>query len=321
MSNRHDFSAFSSRLHFHGTLKFESGFRIGASRSTKVDEPDLPVLRDALGQPYIPGSSFKGAIRSYIEAILRTLQADEKVDDRNLACLSVGKPKDRDGKDLSGLCLTQNEVKLLKDAAAAKWADLDKLPPHLQTRLENLPTPPKEQAPEARLDAALWDLSCWTCRVFGASWLASKVAIRDLPLVTDEITWPAETRDGVAIDRDSGRAADGMKYQFEALAAGAPFHLEILVENASDPELGLLWLGLSAFKRGEIQLGGARSRGLGWCKLTPDWAGSRYIDKTNLLDTLFAPQPPASNVNLEKTTQWVQAFGQAIGASKGGSHA
>ncbi len=305
----HDFSTFASRLHFHGELTFSSGLRIGASRSTRVDEPDLPVLRDAFGRPYIPGSSFKGALRSYIEAVLRALQAQPGFDS-NLACLSVGKPTKWAEKEDPARCLTQSEVALLKKAAKGEWKTFAAWKhPTLEARVQQVAT---GLAPEARLDRALRDLSCWTCRVFGASWLASKVLIRDLHLANAELSWPADVRDGVAIDRDAGRAADGMKYQFEALAPGAAFELEILVENATPAELGLLWLGLAAFVRGDVQLGGARSRGLGWCTLEPAWEQSRFVDQNNLLDALFAVETVAGNLAEDQPKAWVQAFREAI---------
>lgn len=312
-----DLSSFVSRLHFHGRLNFETALRIGASRSTRVDDPDLPILRDALGRPYIPGSSLKGALRSYVEAVLRTLQANPAVKERNLACLPVGKPEERPEEEAPPhVCLHNKEVSNLKKAAASGWKQLDDPHQQLAARLPALPdlqTQAAAASAEAVLDDLLRQLSCWSCRVFGAQWLAAKALVRDLTLSQDW-EWPAEMRNGVAIDRDAGRAFPGHLYDLEVLPAGASFELQILVENASEAELGLLWLGLAAMQRGEILLGGARSRGLGWCRLEPNWQNSRYITQEHLVEALLGQAPPAPGDLENRSLSWIQAFGQAIGA-------
>lgn len=324
MTFNSDLSTFVSRLHFRGRLVFESALRIGAQRSLAVDEPDMPVLRDAAGLPYIPGSSFKGALRSHVEAVARAIQARPDVDDRNLACSSVGKLADRPADAPSPhVCLTQNEVNSLKRVKPQEWRTSVRVQASLRERLpdfETIRADVKAYGEGAVVDRMLRDLSCWTCRLFGAPWMASKVLIKDLRL--DERTFfRTQVRDGVGIDRDTGRAAPGLKYQFEVVPAGAAFELELLVENASEAELGLLWLGLGAFERGEVLMGGAKSRGLGWCKLTPDWAATRYVTQETLLDALLPPAEEREQPDLsERPLAWLRAFVSAIGA-QGGSDA
>lgn len=315
-----DLSTFTSRLHFQGRLKLTSALRVGAQQSQAVDAPDLPVLRDAAGLPYIPGSSFKGALRSYIESVARALQAQPGVQDRNLACLVVGKDKQRSPDDTT--CLVQNEVTALKKTPPELWRqerELQALLPRLPDQV-TLQNQVEQRGKDAVLDQTLRDLSCWTCRLFGAPWLASKVLIKDLYLLNPRQFAGTQIRDGVAIDRDAGRAGSGLKYQFEAVPADAGFGLELLVENATEAELGLLWVGLSAFERGEVLLGGAKSRGLGWCALTPDWSASRYVTAANLLDALLGGGPEAVADLSEKPRAWMAAFARAIG-TQGGSHA
>jgi CRISPR-associated RAMP protein (TIGR02581 family) len=335
MSASPDLSTFTSRLHLVGQLSFDSALRIGASRSGTVDEPDLPVLRTVDGRPYIPGSSFKGAFRSYVESVLRSLQAQPELSDHNLACLVVGKPQARPDDDPTpALCLTQNEVSLLKEISPPAWPTSRALPDRLKHRLPDaarLESEVGQHGEQAVLDRTLRDLSCWTCRVFGAPWLASKVLFKDL--MVGGATWfdQFEIRDGVGIDRDSGRAADGAKYQFEVVPVRTAFRLDALVENASDAELGLFWLGMDAFQQGHVLMGGAKSRGLGWSKLVPDWATSEYVSADILLDALLplaqAKHAPADGKKTDLSTRprsWVMAFFQAIGAvpaMQGGNHA
>lgn len=65
------FDTFKNRLEITGILTTITALRISAGRSTEPIGTDLPVIKDALGQPLIPGSSFKGALRSRLESFLR----------------------------------------------------------------------------------------------------------------------------------------------------------------------------------------------------------------------------------------------------------
>jgi CRISPR-associated RAMP protein (TIGR02581 family) len=65
------FDTFKNRLELTGTLQTVTALRISAGRSTEPIGSDLPVIKDALGRPFIPGSSFKGALRSRLESFLR----------------------------------------------------------------------------------------------------------------------------------------------------------------------------------------------------------------------------------------------------------
>ncbi|HIK11561.1 MAG TPA: CRISPR-associated RAMP protein [Oscillatoriaceae cyanobacterium M33_DOE_052] len=65
------FDTFKNRLKIEGTLWTVTALRIGAGRSTEPIGSDLPVIKDALGRPFIPGSSLKGALRSRLESFLR----------------------------------------------------------------------------------------------------------------------------------------------------------------------------------------------------------------------------------------------------------
>ena len=65
------FDKFKCRLTLEGAVETVTASRIGAGRATSPVSADLPVVRDAANYPYIPGSSFKGVLRSYIESILR----------------------------------------------------------------------------------------------------------------------------------------------------------------------------------------------------------------------------------------------------------
>lgn len=54
-----------------GIIELKTGLRIGGSTTgLKIGGIDQPVIADAYGRPYIPGSSLKGKMRSLIEKLL-----------------------------------------------------------------------------------------------------------------------------------------------------------------------------------------------------------------------------------------------------------
>ena len=77
------FDTFKNRLEITGILTTVTALRISAGRSTESIGSDLPVIKDALGRPLIPGSSFKGALRSRLESFLRGIDPNLAEDPAN----------------------------------------------------------------------------------------------------------------------------------------------------------------------------------------------------------------------------------------------
>ena len=299
-----DFRTFHSRLVIHGAITLRTGLRVGAGRDTKAQSgADVPVVKLADGSPYIPGSSFKGAWRVFTESLLRGIARPGQ----NLACISVPRDETTTQPDV---CLTSAAVTMLKnnDPSSQAWSAV--VGPKRAAEIEGLTS----------LDEVIRQLSCRACRLFGAPWLAGKVWVKDLSLSADwrGLVRPA-VRDGVAIDRDKGTAADKQKYTYEVVPEETPFDLKIIVQNPDDTELGLAWLGLMAFQREMIQLGGARSRGLGWCELEINWGQTRLIEREMLVDALFPDEEDGrlggalGEQGPEKVAQWRSDFLQSIG--------
>jgi CRISPR-associated RAMP protein (TIGR02581 family) len=224
------FDTFKNRLEIKGTLTTVTALRISAGRSIEPIGSDLPVIKDALGRPFIPGSSFKGALRSRLESFLRGILGG----DRKL----VANPANE--KEWS---LTSEEITDLKN----RHTDDDEM---LTTEILNQT-----------------DL---ISKLFGSPWLASKFQVRDLTVEPDSWFGQYQERDGVAIDRDTETAADGKLYDFQVVPAATPFEFHAVVENAEDWELGMLMVGLHQFETEQIPLGGGRSRGLGVVRLDID---------------------------------------------------
>lgn len=72
------FDTFKNRLKIEGTLTTVTALRISAGRSTEPIGSDLPVIKDIFGRPLIPGSSFKGALRSRLESFLRGIVGNDR---------------------------------------------------------------------------------------------------------------------------------------------------------------------------------------------------------------------------------------------------
>lgn len=250
------FDKFRSRLNISGTVETLTAIRIGAGRSTSPVGADLPVVRDAANLPYIPGSSFKGVLRSYVESILRSVK-----DDRRIACNPT--------KD-SEQCITRDEMNNFRDK---------------------------------RDDQLILDNTCWVCQLFGSLWYAAKLQIRDLHVQPELWFGQYRQRDGVAIDRDTETASEGKLYDYEVVPAGVLFNFNAIIDNAEDWQLGMLYLGLSAFENGELTIGGGSSRGLGSIELS--LSSERYIDKDHIMQYLMGDDYDGEIVN---SGAWIQAF-------------
>src|SRR6185503_8334468 len=56
------------KLLLEGELHCETGLHVGAGKgSLEIGSSDNPVIKDAFGRPYIPGSSLRGKLRSLLE--------------------------------------------------------------------------------------------------------------------------------------------------------------------------------------------------------------------------------------------------------------
>jgi len=63
--------SFLGKLLIEGDLVCETGLHIGAGKGTlEIGGADNPVVKDAFGRPYVPGSSLRGRLRSLLEQAL-----------------------------------------------------------------------------------------------------------------------------------------------------------------------------------------------------------------------------------------------------------
>ncbi|MEH2317516.1 type III CRISPR-associated RAMP protein Csx7 [Nostoc sp.] len=263
------FDTFKNRLKITGKLITITALRISAGRSIEPIGTDLPVIKDALGQPLIPGSSFKGAMRSRLESFLR-------------------------GIDLS---LAANP------AIEAEWSITNErlngengIKKEVEKELEQYPQEERSGKRDQLLTKKIINETDLASRLFGSPWIASKFQVRDLTVVSDTWFGQYQERDGVAIDRDTETAADGKLYDFQVVPAGTQFEFRAVVENAEESELGLLMIGLHQFETEQIPLGGGRSRGLGVVKLEID--KMYWLDVNNNPEKLLTYLQELVNSNL-----------------------
>jgi CRISPR-associated protein Csm3 len=155
------------------------------------------------------------------------------------------------------------------------------------------------------------DGHCAICRLLGSRVLSSHVRISDAMMRDDGGRNPVELRDGVAIDRDLARVAGAKKFQFEVVAPGVVFDLELFVENPRPWLMGMLTLGWDQIAEGYSAVGGFSSRGLGRLELHWD-AGEQFTAAA-----LLAGQPP-TRWDADALRREQQAWRDALAHAQGG---
>jgi len=222
------YSKFESKRILKGKIVFETDFHIGSGdASEKPWDVDSPVIKTEISGkevPFIPGSSLKGAFRNYAESLLRGL--GKKVCD-----LNSKKAREYGETDASkGRCSIND------------WR--------------------KHNA--AISDDELYNGLCDACKLFGADGFMSPVKFTDSYPAKESLSkcLVLPERHGIRIDRETGIAAPGAKFDYETVPKGTEFEIEIACDNLNDGQFGLFLLLLDSFsKHGRI--GHSASRGLG----------------------------------------------------------
>jgi len=215
--------------------------------------PDMAFVttwRNGKQQVYLPGSSLKGMLRSHAERIARTLK-------ESAACDPFAE------KGSSAFC------------------------GHVFEARKDKPGWPDKEHRDA-INQLVYRESCPLCRLFGSTWFAGRLATTDAYAVGDAPK--KQQRDGVGIDRFTGGAASGVKFDLEVVTEGT-FATQLHLRNFELWQLGLLGLVLTDLKDGLIRIGAAKSRGLGRVR--------GKVEKTRLdFVGLNAPQPANGQLTL-----------------------
>jgi len=215
----------NKRYLISATLETATGLHVGSGSGN--ERTDATIVRNVWGRPYLPGSSFKGVMRSTIERQIEALVSPSL----HTCLLSEGMAN----------CLTT-------DAGRQEM---------YQGKLES-------REPEEALMRFLESDSglCDTCRLFGSPYSQSRLFVQDLHLEGDPAV-ATEVRHGVGIDRETLTARERIKFDYEVLPTMNKFTCELMLERPSALDWGLLALGLLEMTAGDVSFGGRRSRGLG----------------------------------------------------------
>ena len=228
------FNKFVNRYVITGTLTALDPLHIGNSGNDTLDPVDVDsaVLKDSFGRAIIPGSSLKGVIRSLFESVIRSAAGLEEYDSK-YACDVLDEKK----------CCTASisSSNSFKESKGLKKAQL------------------------------AWDNSCVTCRLFGGREIAGRLMFKDCIQKLPEGGKPLyEHRDGVGIDRKTGSAKQGAKFDYEIVPAGTEFDFCLIAENLTQEQEKYLEFIIKQLRSGEIAVGGKTTRGLGRVKLLND---------------------------------------------------
>lgn len=228
----------TNRWAFAGVIDASAPLHIGSGEALGLAS-ESAVVRDAAGRPYLPASTIKGALRACVDRLAPVIGAGRGVTSCGLS------PREEQCPSPPG-----------SPAHAAFEAALREFRGSAPEREEQL----------VRL---LGERLCSVCRLFGSPWLAGRVFVGDARPLADELP-PAEIRDGVSIDRDTGVARDLSRYSYEALPAALRFGFHLEAENLDAADAALLALALAEWQHGRVYLGAGRGRGLAASRLALD---------------------------------------------------
>ncbi len=192
--------------------------------------PDMVFVKTMRGgnpEPFVPGSSIKGLLRSYAEKIARTLNEEA-------ACIPYVTIKD-----------AKSDKSLLKyvscgDLFKEKYGKKD--PPTFTVYRD----------------------SCPICKLFGSTYFVGRLETSDA-YIDENASYTLEERDGVSIDRFTGGAAKRAKFELQVLSQGT-FNSSLRIRNFELWQLSLALVTLKDFLDGYVRIGYGKSRGLGKVK-------------------------------------------------------
>ncbi len=160
---------FLGKLVLEAELLCHTGLHIGAGKGTlEIGGADNPVVKDAFGRPYVPGSSLRGRLRSLLEQALGLavpaelvyvnkrkgqevrIHASDAPNDE--VCLLFGRAPGRVEK-LSGEALGQSAISPARLTVYDAALDLDSITPQMRESLDDELTEVKSESAIDRITA------------------------------------------------------------------------------------------------------------------------------------------------------------------------
>jgi CRISPR-associated RAMP protein (TIGR02581 family) len=237
---------FNNRVEIQATLAAQSGLYIGAGQeSFQPMAVQGAFVKDSLGRPFIPGSSIKGVLRSFLESVQHLVMTDTAPAKPQGSVVVACKHR----RGASGRNELSIDDKKGRDAYRKHLKDQNR--EASDNKLEEL----FAQEVEAQ--------SCPACQLFGSQVLAGKVKCADAVLAHPENWLKTEIRTGNAIDADTHTTITGALFDTEVVPADTEFSFKIVAENLTQDQAQCLGEILSFFAEGGINLGGRARGGLG----------------------------------------------------------
>lgn len=243
-----------------GPLLIKSGYAEVSVSGCEM-EP-VQTYRNGQLEPYIPGSSLKGVLRNHFEKIAHTLSNKSGV-----VCDPFYKPNITGEKNSTIACERYEEIScgnkfnLLKREKSGKYKNSD-------------PIKPSNESEYA------YKNSCPACRLFGSTFFIGRFNIADGYLKAGSKAY-VKKRDLVGIDRLTGGASHGAKFDLTAVCAGAEFETKIYLRNFECWQLGAVFILLEDMKDEHIRLGYGTTRGFGNITCKFDQASISKIGRVN----------------------------------------
>ncbi len=214
----------------------------------------VKTWRNGDEEVYLPGSSLKGVLRSHAERITRTLKPEAACD----PFTDINRIKKE--KEHAEMLFCGHRFKKREAWRKNEQKKYDREYATEKKFAENRHDEKLEKLSPALANPELYDHSCPICRLFGSTYYGGRLATADAYAV-DGAPRP-ERRDGVGIDRFTGGAAKGAKFDFEVITGGL-FVSSLHLRNFELWQLGLIGFLIEDLKAGLIRVGMGKSRGLG----------------------------------------------------------
>ena len=209
-----------------------------------ADMVPVSTFKDGERVYYFPGSSLKGALRSHLERIARTLQPGS-------VCIPYHDPD-----------------KNMRMPVAAEQGSHG-------CSFRSRPSQSKDTSSEAYAD------SCAACRLFGSLKFGGRFSISDAYPLPGHERKP-ELRNSVGINRFTGGSVSGVLFDLQVLIGGK-FKAELRLANFELWQLAALNILLLDMADKIIAIGSGRSRGLGRVRITvPSYCLSYVKNVTHL---------------------------------------
>ena len=249
-----------------------------------VDQAFIRISYKEHDSPYIPGSSLKGLFRSYATAIAKNKGMDACSGLAKQTCMDIKSPRNPDFGEISLGSFIEKE---LREGNTIKAME------------------------------EFYESACLMCKVFGSPSYAGRVFFEDAYPIDREgkiIPFRFGARTGIAIDRRTGAVMGHALYTVEYVEPGARFKMRIKCANIPNYALGILAMVLRMIDRGEIKIGGFKSRGFGSVRIedlrfrNKDFPETEETKMRSLPDKLDREVDLSSLVKLEKG--WLVAEGE-----------